>query len=114
MIHRFHTRIAKEYGIVEAVLFFNIAYWVRENEKSSRNFHDGYCWFYNSVREIAETTHDYLTENQIRRALKHLVESDMLYRGIYNKKLYDRTYWYTLTPKARLMLDEIEMELDKK
>lgn len=33
MVHRFHTEIAKMYGVTAAVIFFNIAYWVGENEK---------------------------------------------------------------------------------
>ena len=44
MVHRFHTEIAKMYGITAAVIFFNIAYWVEENEKNKIHYHDGYYW----------------------------------------------------------------------
>ena len=111
MVHRFHTEIAKMYGVTAAVIFFNIAYWVEENEKNKIHYHDGYYWVYCSIHNLAESTHDYLTENQIRRAIQKLLDDDMLYKGNYNKKKYDRTYWYTLTPKAEDVLWKIKMRL---
>ena len=101
MVHRFHTEIAKMYGVTAAVIFFNIAYWVEENEKNRIHYYDGYYWVYCSIHNLAESTHDYLTENH----------DDMLYKGNYNKKKYDRTYWYTLTPKAEEILWKIKMRM---
>ena len=114
MLHRFHTEIAKRYGLTEAVLFYHIAYWVKENATNDRHLHDSRYWVYDSVHELSATTHNYLSEHQIRRALNKLVQEGMLIRKNYNKFAYDRTYWYTLTDKAISILREIEMDDAKK
>ncbi len=113
MIHRYHTMIAKEVGTTAASIFYHIAYWVKENQKEHRNYYDDRYWVYGSIREMSETTHSYLTENQIRGALDKLVKEGFLDRGNYNRMKYDRTYWYTLTPKAEEILQKIEMLSNK-
>ena len=114
MLHRFHTEIAWRYGLAEAVLFYHIAYWVKENTTNDRHLHDSRYWVYDSVHELSVTTHNYLSEHQIRRALNKLVQEEMLIRRNYNKFAYDRTYWYTLSEKAFSILQEIEMDVAKK
>lgn len=113
MIHRYHTMIANEVGTTAAGVFYHIAYWVKENQKTHRNYHDGRYWVYGSVKEMSETTQYYQTENQIRKVLEKLLESDLLDRGNYNRMKYDRTYWYTLTPKAEAILEKVEMLSNK-
>lgn len=110
MIYMFHKEIAEEFGLAEATLFYHIAYWVRRNRKEKRNYHDGKYWVYNSAQELADGPHKYLSVYQIRRALNHLVDEGMLQLGRYNKKGYDRTYWYTLTKKAEDLLHLCEMD----
>jgi len=63
-----------------------------------------------SAQELADGTHKFLSVYQIRRALNHLVDEEMLQLGRYNKKGYDRTYWYTLTEKAEDLLYLCEMD----
>ena len=63
-----------------------------------------------SAQELADGPHKYLSVYQIRRALNHLVDEGMLQLGRYNKKGYDRTYWYTLTKKAEDLLHLCEMD----
>lgn len=110
MIYRFHTEVAGEFGFPAAPLFYHIAYWVRENTSQKKNYRDGKYWVYESAKGLAEGKHSYLSEHQIRRALDKLVEGGMLIRGNYNRTGYDRTYWYTLTEKAWLMLQKCEKE----
>ena len=114
MLHRFHTEIARRYGLAEAVLFYHIAYWVKENTANNRHLYDGCYWVYDSVHELSINTHNYLSEHQIRRALNKLVQEELLIRRNYSKFAYDRTYWYTLSEKAFSILQEIEMDDVKK
>ena len=114
MIHRFHTEVAAEYGVIEAIMYYHISYWVMENLKEKKHLHADRYWTYDSVRELATTTHSYLTENQIRRALNHLVAEDVLEGGNFNKTTYDRTFWYTLTEKGWSILRKIQMEEEKR
>lgn len=81
-----------------AVDFFQyICYWVLKNEHDGKNLHDGRYWTHFSVADILKVPdYDYVTEWQAKRALRCLVELKLVERGVYNKKAYDRTPWYTV------------------
>lgn len=98
-LHMFEPQIAKEYGVNAAIIFQNLVYWVEHNRANETNFHDGRYWTYNSVREFAELF-PYLTDKQIRGALKKLEDGGMILSGNYNKSAYDRTRWYALAEKG--------------
>lgn len=98
-LHMFDPQIAKEYGVNAAIVFQNLAYWIEHNRANETNFHDGRYWTYNSVREFAELF-PYLTDKQIRGALKKLEEGGMILVGNYNNSAYDRTRWYALAEKG--------------
>lgn len=99
MIHFFNTTIAKQYGIPSAVVLQNIAYWVKRNEYNETNFHEGKYWTYNSKKAWADE-YDYLSSKQIERILDKLREEQLIETGCFNKATFDRTLWYTLTPKG--------------
>lgn len=98
-LHMFDPQIAQEYGVNAAIIFQNLAYWIERNRANEANFHDGRYWTYNSVRAFAELF-PYLTDKQIRGALKKLEEGRMILVGNYNKSAYDRTRWYALAEKG--------------
>lgn len=98
-LHMFDSQIAQEYGVNAAIIFQNLAYWIEHNRANETNFYDGRYWTYNSVRAFTELF-PYLTDKQIRGALKKLEEGGMILVGNYNKSAYDRTRWYALTEKG--------------
>lgn len=98
-LHMFDPQIAQEYGVNAAIIFQNLAYWIEHNRAKETNFHDGRYWTYNSVRAFTELF-PYLTDKQIRGALKKLEEGGMILVGNYNKSAYDRTRWYALAEKG--------------
>lgn len=98
-LHMFDPQIAQEYGVNAAIIFQNLAYWIEHNRANETNFYDGRYWTYNSVRAFAELF-PYLTDKQIRGALKKLEEGGMILVGNYNKSAYDRTRWYALAEKG--------------
>ncbi|WP_298625700.1 hypothetical protein [uncultured Senegalimassilia sp.] len=98
-LHMFEPQIAKEYGVNAAIIFQNLAYWIEHNRANETSFHDGRYWTYNSVRAFAELF-PYLTDKQIRGALKKLEDGGMILSGNYNKSAYDRTRWYALAEKG--------------
>lgn len=98
-LHMFDPQIAKEYGVNAAIIFQNLAYWIEHNRANETNFHDGRYWTYNSVRAFA-ALFPYLTDKQIRGALKKLEDGGMILVGNYNKSAYDRTRWYALAEKG--------------
>lgn len=100
MNHSFNVAVAAEYGMLEAVLFENISYWVEKNKANDVHFHDGCYWTYNSAKAFSEMF-PYVSSRTISRALHHLCDEGLLIMGDYNGSPYDKTLWYTLTPKGQ-------------
>ena len=98
-IHYFDISVATEIGIIPAILYQNISYWVDKNKANDRNFHDGYYWTFNSVKAFEELF-PYLTQKQIRSSLDKLEELGIIKTGNYNKLSFDRTKWYTIAKDA--------------
>lgn len=98
MIHSFDTHIAKICGVREAVLLYNIDFWIAKNRANDRHFYDGMYWTYNSTKAFAELF-DYLTQRVIENLLAKLIKDGYLVKGYYNSSSFDRTSWYALTDK---------------
>lgn len=101
--HSFSIRVACLVGTDAAAVLQNIAWWVRKNEANNVNVHEGKAWTYNSVRALAELF-PYLTARQMRTVMKKLKDEGLIEVGTFNRMSWDRTTWYTITPKARQML----------
>lgn len=112
MEHHFNINVAKEYGILEAILLENIYFWVEKNRANGRHCYDGDYWTYNSARAFAELF-PYATERQINYALQKLKEAELIKYGNYNKSSYDRTKWYALTEKGKSILQNSEIHFTK-
>ncbi len=109
MVHSFDVEIAERYGLLEAVLLNNLYYWIEKNRANEVNFFDGTYWTYNSTRAFNELF-PYVSERQIKNALKHLREEGILLTGNYNKSAYDRTLWYALSEKGLSIVQKCPME----
>lgn len=119
MINCFETEVAKDVGVVAAVLYQNIQYWCEHNRANRIHYHDGHYWTFNSIEAFTELF-PYLTKNQINLALKKLEDSGYIKTGNYNKSAYDRTKWYTdikggcgVLSKDSPISTKTEMENDK-
>lgn len=109
MQHSFDIDIAKEYGILEAILLNNLWFWIEKNRANNINYYDGYYWTYNSTRAFNELF-PYVSQRQIQCALKRLIEEEILQTGNYNKVAYDRTLWYAFTEKGKCIMQKCKME----
>ncbi|MCI8772279.1 MAG: hypothetical protein HFH73_14380 [Lachnospiraceae bacterium] len=109
MVHNFDTEIAEKYGLLEAILLTNIYYWTEKNRANNINCFDGNYWTYNSTRAFNELF-PYVSERQIKNALKHLRDEGVLLTGNYNKSSYDRTLWYALSEKGLSIVQKCPME----
>lgn len=109
MIHNFDTEIAEQLGLLEAILLNHIYYWVEKNRANETNYYDGAYWTYNSTRAFNELF-PYVSERQIKNALKHLREEGILLTGNYNKSTYDRTLWYALSKKGLSIVQKCPMD----
>lgn len=113
MQHYFDVDIAKEYGILEAILLQNIWFWIEKNKANNMHFYDGKYWTYNSIKAFAEIF-PYATERQIRTALDKLIDNGILEKGNYNKVGFDKTLWYAITSKGYSILQKCQMDLTQK
>lgn len=112
MEHHFDVDIAKEYGVNAAIILYNINYWIIKNEANGVHNHDGNTWTYNSVRAFAELL-PYLSEKQIRSAIKVLIDKSVIVEGNYNTSPYDHTTWYAITEKGKSILQKGQIKVPK-
>lgn len=109
MQHSFNVNIAKEFGILEAILLNNLEYWIAKNKANGTNFYDGFYWTYNSAKAFNELF-PYVSQRQIQNALKKLKEKGIIQTGNYNKSSYDRTLWYAFTTEGETIMQKCKMD----
>lgn len=98
MEHHFNTTIAKEVGVIPAILANNIKYWIDKNIANRKHFIDGRYWTYNSITALQELF-DYLSPKQIRSAVDKLIEAGYLVKGDFSENRFNRPIWYSLEDK---------------
>ncbi len=113
MQHSFGVELAKEYGILEAILIQNIYFWIDKNKANKKHFYDGRYWTYNSRKAFSEMF-PYASEKQIRRALEKLEKLNILITGNYNKQWSDRTLWYSFSDVGLSIVQKRQMQLSEK
>ena len=99
MYHSFDIDLAKIYGVNEAILLNNIAFWVVKNKANKQNYFEGRYWTFNSVKAYSDLF-PYLSASTIKRALKHLKDEGIIMTGNFNNDQHNRTNFYTLTEKG--------------
>lgn len=104
----FDTEIAKEYGVLEAVMLQDIYYWVGGNEEKGFNFYDGKYWTYNTIKEF-QFKYQFPSEKQIRTALKHLQDAGLIETGDFSSNRFKRPTYYTITEKGVAVLNHTEV-----
>lgn len=112
MYHNFNVIVAKEYGIIEAIILNYFEYWISKNIANQKNYHNGFYWTYNSTRAFTELF-PYISQRQIQNTLKKLKELDIIQTGNFNKSAYDRTLWYAFTKKGQSIMQKCKMESAK-
>ena len=113
MEHHFNVELAKEYGILEAIILNNLQHWIEKNRANGKNFHDGHYWTYNSAKAFSELF-PYASQKQIRKALQNLIAEGIIQTGNYNKNPYDRTLWYSFTEKGDSIFQMVKIDVPKR
>lgn len=87
------------YGIVSAAIIGRIKWWCQYNEenKIKDRYHNGYWWSgFMSSKEFAQQLG--ISSKTIEKHLSKLLKNDILIKGVFNKKGFDRTGWYRVNP----------------
>lgn len=112
MVHSFDIEIAKEYGILPAVLLNHLWYWIEHNRANDKNYYDGEYWTFNSIKAFEELF-PYASQRQIQTALKKLKDGGIIKTGNYNKLTYDHTTWYTFTDFGKSIMQKCQIDYAK-
>lgn len=99
MQHSFDILIATKYGVNEAIILNNFAFWLAHNKANNKHFHENRHWTYNSVRAFLELF-PYWTTKNLRTIIDSCIKQGLIIKGNFNKHSYDKTGWYTLTDQA--------------
>ena len=89
MVYSFHTDHASEYGVDEAIVIYNLLFWIAKNKANGVNEYDGNTYTYNSINAF-RSLFPFWSERQIGRILKSLETQNVVKVGNYNKAKYDR------------------------
>ncbi|WP_114810823.1 hypothetical protein [Paraburkholderia kururiensis] len=101
-VHHFDIEDAGQHGLVGAILLYNLRFWILHNRANDRHLHAGRTWTFNSAKAFA-ALFPYLSEDQIQRALKKLVESGVLMRRVGTEDRWDRTNWYAFVDEGKYL-----------
>lgn len=98
--HSLDTGIAITLGLHAAIVFNHIVYWLNINaDKPGCELIEGNYWMYETQKQMAEFF-GYLTEDDVCRGIKKLLDHGLLVKGNFNKNKFDRTSWYAVTDKT--------------
>lgn len=108
--YHFDTDHATDYGLPEAVVLYNLAFWIGHNRDNGTHQHDALIngevvtrtWTYNSTRAFAEQF-PWWSRDQIRRILKKLVDKEVVIEGNFNTMKMDRTTWYAFVDEEKML-----------
>lgn len=115
MTFMFESKVANEVGVNAAIILQNISFWCSKNRANGRNYHEGLYWTYNTDEAWAKLF-SFLTKDQVRYALKKLVDAGLIKKGCFNKNTRDRTSWYAITPLGMKLIytpDNLDQEAMK-
>lgn len=113
IVHTYHPAVAAEVGVNAAVLFYNICFWVAQNEANERNCVNGKYWTYNSVKAFCQLFPEF-TQKQISTALKRLEESKYIESAYLNPDPLKREKWYAVCNKGKCFLPVSKMQSAEK
>jgi|11_taG_2_1085331.scaffolds.fasta_scaffold03755_11 hypothetical protein len=97
---------AKRYGVNAAIVLHTLIFFVLKNKKEGRNKYEGKHWTFNSYPGWQEAM-PFFSKNQIRNAMLALRKEGAIIVGNFNKKGYDKTFWYTI---ETVLLQEAESQ----
>lgn len=105
MFFSFDEKLAKKYGLEEAIMIYNFQFWIKKNKANKKHFYNNHYWTYNSKKAFSELF-SWWSEAQIKRILNSLINQGILITDNFNKTGYDRTLWYAFAEEKNFLDDE--------
>lgn len=95
LTYSFEIEDAVLYGVEEAVVLYNLKFWLFKNMANQKHIYDNNVWTFNSVKAFTKLF-PFWSEDKIRRLLNSMEDRKIIISGNYNKLKYDRTKWYSI------------------
>jgi hypothetical protein len=106
--HSFDVALAAEYKSVElAILIHHFQFWIVQNKRLERNFHEGRTWMYQTIKEIT-AIFPYWSKKQVEKLLTKAVQLGILIKNNFNKSKFDRTAWYAFADEVKFGISAFE------
>lgn len=100
--HAFDTGIAQQYGVNAAIVLNHIIYWLRVNaSRDDVSVIDNKIWMHESREQMGNCL-SYLTEKEIRGAIKKLVDGGILITRQFQKHNLDHRMSYTVSDQSQI------------
>jgi hypothetical protein len=103
---RVSAALAVEIGLAESMILLQLEFLI----SISDNVHDGRVWTYQSLNDLRVSYFPFWSKATIGRAVRSLVERDLLIVGNFNRAGFDRTPWYALNPEGLARLTSLRYE----
>lgn len=107
MQHSFDVQEAVNYGLEEAIMIWNLRFWIIKNKANKKHSYlgeDGILrtWTYNT-NEAFQKLFPYWKKGAIERNLTRMIDKGILVKGNFNATKYDRTAWYAFSDEDRFL-----------
>src|SRR4051812_33485996 len=97
----FDIEVAQAIGEKEALLLYQLRYWMGVNEANGQNLVDGRYWTFDSYPKWQERDFPHWSIDTVKRTFRKLEKMNLLISSqSLNKRGYDRTKWYTINFEA--------------
>jgi len=95
MDHHFDIKIAKKYGVDEAIFLDYLYHWIEKNEANGRHYYEGRYWTYNTIEAYMQIF-PYWNYRQIRHIVDKLRNSGLILTAYFNSSNNCKALWYAL------------------
>jgi len=106
MQYSFDVQEAVDYGIDEAIIIWNLRFWIIKNKANNKHFHDGSTWTYNS-HEALQRLFPFWSKDQIRRIIAKLLKKEIIIKGNFNQNTHNQTLWYAFKDEDKLLSSKL-------
>ena len=89
---RISAELAAEIGLPESLILLQLEFLI----SISNNEREGRYWTYQTLSELQERYFKFWSISTLSRAIKRLVELDLLIVGNFNRVGFDRTQWFAI------------------
>jgi hypothetical protein len=108
MPYIFDESMAVKYGVDEAIMLQNLAYWVQKNAANGKHIHNGRAWTYNSAAAFVKLF-PFWNKFKIRRILDTLEERGAIMSDSFNDVPMDRTKWYSVSDECMMQICNVHL-----